>query len=111
MARKTLVLGHRSTPPRSGSVRTARQRLHIQVLGLVIIADDVSPNWRWIPSSPSRYWVPCGPARRQIGFGWPHPLDLVLPAFPPAGGNRLTAHISSYRTMAAVTFAKGDLRL
>jgi Arc/MetJ-type ribon-helix-helix transcriptional regulator len=45
VARKTLVLGLQEYTRRDlEAVRTAGQRLHIQVLGLVIIADDVSPE-------------------------------------------------------------------
>ncbi|CAI8885184.1 CopG family transcriptional regulator [Methylocaldum szegediense] len=45
VARKTLVLGLQEYTRRDlEAIRTARQRLHIQVLGLVIIADDVSPE-------------------------------------------------------------------
>jgi Arc/MetJ-type ribon-helix-helix transcriptional regulator len=45
VARKTLVLGLQEYTRRDlEAVRTAGQRLQIQVLGLVIIADDVSPE-------------------------------------------------------------------
>lgn len=45
VARKTLVLGLQEYTRRDlEAVRTAGQRLQIQVLGLVIVADDVSPE-------------------------------------------------------------------
>ncbi|MGX2030385.1 CopG family transcriptional regulator [Methylocaldum gracile] len=45
VARKTLVLGLQEYTRRDlEAVRTAGQRLQIQVLGLVIIGDDVSPE-------------------------------------------------------------------
>ncbi|HYE35195.1 hypothetical protein [Methylocaldum sp.] len=45
VARKTLVLGLQEYTRRDlETVRTAGQTLQIQVLGLVIIADDVSPE-------------------------------------------------------------------
>lgn len=45
VARKTLVLGLQEYTRRDlEAVRTAGQRLQIHVLGLVIVADDVSPE-------------------------------------------------------------------
>ena len=65
-ARKGLDLGLRNyTRADLEAARRAGEMLHINVLGLATIAQDVTPDWPAPPLPRSRYWGPCMPLPRS----------------------------------------------